>query len=180
MLDRGVTIHSEHPFLPADGERNPVRRFRGRMPSPVSVWTAARGGRRAGWTIASVLVADGDPAEVLGLLDEDSGLADLLADGGPVAISLLGGDHRGLADAFAEVTPAPGGPFRLGSWTETAWGPVLDGAPGWLGARLPSGAADHAGWALLVRAVIEHVEVADGDTDVLGYLRGRYRALAPS
>ena len=96
-----------------------MRRFRGRMPSPVSVWTAERAGRRAGWTVSSMLVADGEPAQVLGLVDEDSDLADLVTGGGPIAVSLLGGHHRGLADAFAGVTPAPGGAFRLGTWTET-------------------------------------------------------------
>ena len=86
MLDHCVTIHSEHPFLPPEGERSPVRRFRGRMPSPVSVWTAERDGRRAGWTVSSILVADGDPALVLGLVDEDSELADLVSGGGPIAV----------------------------------------------------------------------------------------------
>ncbi len=175
-----MTIHSEHPFLPPEGQRDPLRRFRGRMLQPVTVWTAARDRRRVGWTVSSVLVADGAPAEVIGLLDEDSGLADALEHGGPLAISLLGASHRGLADAFAELAPAPGGPFRLGSWIETDWGPVLADAPGWLGARLSSGPVDHAGWALLVRAEIEHVEVADGDGELLGSFRGRYRSLGPS
>jgi flavin reductase (DIM6/NTAB) family NADH-FMN oxidoreductase RutF len=170
-----VTIHSEHPFLPPEGDRNPVRRLRGRLPLPVSVWTAARGGRPAGWTVSSMLVADGEPPELLGLLDEDSDLADLLHDGGTVAVSLLGGAHRPLADAFAGLAPAPGGAFRMADWTDTDWGPVLADGPGWLGARITD-ATGKAGWTLLVRAVIEHVEVADA-ADVLGHLRGRYRVL---
>ena len=176
MFDHRVSIHSEHPFLPPEGERNPIRRFRGRMVLPVSVWTAVRGGRKAGWTVSSMIVADGEPAEVLGLLDEDATLADLLADGEAVAISLLGGGHRGLADAFAELAPAPGGPFTLGRWTDTAWGPVLADAPGWLGARL-SDTTSRAGWNLLLRAEIEHAEVAADADEVLGHLRGRYRTL---
>ncbi len=176
VFDHRMTIHSEHPFLPPDGDRNPVRRFRGRMVLPVSVWTAVRHGRRAGWTVSSMIVADGEPAEVLGLLDEDSTLADLVADGGAVAISLLGGGHRGLADAFAEMAPAPGGPFTLGRWTETEWGPVLADAPAWVGARL-SDATGRAGWTLLLRAEIEHVEVSVDADRVLTHLRGRYRSL---
>lgn len=176
MFDHRVTIHSEHPFLPPEEARNPVRRFRGRLSLPVSVWAADRNGRRAGWTVSSMLVADGEPAEVLGLLDEDADLADLLADGGTLTISLLGGVHRGLADAFAGVAPAPGGPFRLGHWSDTDWGPVLADAPAWLGARL-SDHEGHAGWTLLLRAVIEHVEIVDGADEVLGYLRGRYLTL---
>lgn len=173
-----MSIHSEHPFLPPDGERSTVRRLRGRLPLPVSVWTAVADGRPAGWTVSSMLVADGQPAQVIGLVDEDAELAEAAQQSRTVAISLLSWMHRGLADAFAGVAPAPGGLFRLGSWTDTAWGPVLEGAVGWVGARLVDGVPDHAGWALLLRAAIEHVEVADAPVDGdLAYLRGRYRRL---
>lgn len=172
-----MTIHSEHPFLPPDGERNQVRRLRGRMPAPVTVWTAELAGRRVGWTVSSVLVADGQPAELLGLLDEDSDLADAVLETRAFAVSLLGGTHRALADAFAGVAPAPGGVFRLGSWRETAWGPVLTDAAGWLGARMLAGQPEHAGWALVIRAEVEHVELGEPATDVLAHLRGRYRSL---
>jgi flavin reductase (DIM6/NTAB) family NADH-FMN oxidoreductase RutF len=128
-----------------------------------------------------MLVADGEPAVLLGLVDEDSALVELVGDvageAGHVAVSLLGWTHRGLADAFAGVAPAPGGPFRLGSWTDTTWGPVLADASAWLGGRLVD-VTTHAGWSLLLRAEIEHVEVGTDPADgVLGYLRGRYRAL---
>jgi flavin reductase (DIM6/NTAB) family NADH-FMN oxidoreductase RutF len=147
------------------------------MPLPVSVWTAEQSGTRAGWTISSLMVADGNPAIVLGLLDEDSSLADLLSAGGKVAINLLRWSHRGLADAFAGAAPAPGGPFRLGSWRESEWGPVLIDAAGWIGGRLLD-TSEHAGYALLVRAEVEHVEVSPDSADgVLGYFRGRYFAL---
>ena len=172
-----MTIHSEHPFRPPEDDRNPLRRFRGRMPLPVSVWAATRGGRRAGWTVSSLVVADGEPAVALGLVDEDSDLADLLADSGPVAVSLLDWSHRGLADAFAGIGPAPGGPFRLASWVETEWGPVVADAPGWLGGRLLD-VTTRAGWSLLLRAEIQQVAVGpDPGAGMLGYLRGRYRAL---
>lgn len=171
-----MTIHSEHPFLPADGERDPLRRLRGRMAAPVTVWTTELDGRRAGWTVSSLLLADGRPSQLVGLLDEDSELADAMLRTRTVAVSVLGGQHRGLADAFAGLMPAPGGPFRLGHWRDTAWGPVLEDAVGWLGARLLAGEPERAGWALLVRAEIEQVEL--GDTgEVLAHLRGRYRAL---
>ena len=153
------------------------------MSAPVSVWAAGDGTGRTGWTLSSFLVADGEPAEVLGLLDEDSALADRLKSADPVrkatlTVNLLGWAHRGLADAFAGVAPAPGGPFTLGSWRQSDWGPVLDGAPGWLGARLLGG-PQQAGWSLLVRAVVEHVEIGPEPADgMLSYLRGRYRAVS--
>lgn len=124
------------------------------------------------------MVGDGDPAEVIGLVDEDSDLADLALRTRTVAVSVLGWAHRGMADAFAGTAPAPGGPFRLGSWTDTDWGPVLDDAVGWIGARLRPGQPDHAGWGLLFRATIEKVEVsAAADAVVMTHLRGRYRRI---
>jgi flavin reductase (DIM6/NTAB) family NADH-FMN oxidoreductase RutF len=178
-----VTIHADHPFATPEGDRNPLRRWRGRMAAPVSVWAAGDQAGRTGWTLSSFLVADGEPPEVLGLLDEDSALADRLTSrsAGPDArltVNLLGWAHRGLADAFAGTAPAPGGPFTLGSWQPSDWGPVLADAPGWLGARL-AGEPQPAGWSLLVRAVVEHIELGPEPTDgMLGYLRGRYRALS--
>ena len=178
-----MTIHSTHPFATPEPDRDPVRRLRGRMPAPVSVWAAGQGAGRAGWTLSSFLVVDGDPAEVLGVLDEDSALAEQLTAAGPVSgrpltVNLLGWHHRGLADAFAGVAPAPGGPFTLGRWRDSDWGPVLDDAPGWLGVRLRS-VPDHAGWSLLVRGTVDHVELGDDPAEgMLAYVRGRYRAVS--
>ena len=147
------------------------------MPAAVSVWLAERDGRRAGWTLSSFLVAQGEPGEVVGIVDEDSDLADLLEPGTPVTVNLLGWSHRALADAFAGVAPAPGGAFRLAEWRDTAWGPVLADASAWLGARLTT-TPDHAGWGLLVRAVVEHVEIPDEPVPpMLMVARGRYPAV---
>jgi flavin reductase (DIM6/NTAB) family NADH-FMN oxidoreductase RutF len=187
-----VTIHSTHPFATPEPERDSLRRLRGRMPAPVSVWAAGQGAGRTGWTLSSFLVVDGEPAEVVGVLDEDSALAERLVaspvfipggtppepHGVVFTVNLLGWQHRGLADAFAGVAPAPGGPFTLGRWRDTDWGPVLDDAPGWLGVRLRS-VPDRAGWNLLVRATVDHVELgAEPDGGMLAYVHGRYRAVS--
>jgi len=174
----GVTIHHSHPFAVGEQDRNPLRRFRGRMASPVSIWAATAHGTRAGWTLSSFLVADGDPGEVIGLIDEESPLADVLAESPTLTISLLGWGQRALADAFAGVAPAPGGSFALSNWQDTDWGPVLENSLGWIGARLKAD-PDHAGWGLLLRAVVERVEIQpDAADDLLCYVRGRYRSLS--
>ncbi len=167
------------------------------MPSPVSIWTSTAGGTRTGWTLSSFLVADGAPAQVIGILDEDSDLAAQLTstpsrspelvegpeppelvEGPRFVVNLLGWPHRNLADAFAGVAPAPGGVFKLGRWVDTAWGPSLADAPGWLGARLVT-PIDHAGWGLLVRGVVEHVQIGpEAEEGLLAYLRGRYRSVS--
>ena len=82
-----------------------------------------------------------------------------------------------VADAFAGIGPAPGGAFKLADWHDSDWGPVLDDGPGWLGARVAAEPA-HAGWGLLVRATIEHIEIGPDPADgLLGYVRGRYQSI---
>jgi hypothetical protein len=54
---------------------------------------------------------------------------------------------------------------------------VLENSLGWIGARLVPH-VDHAGWGLLLRAVVERVELQAEPTDeLLYYVRGRYRSL---
>ena len=170
-----VTIHDTHPFAPAGPQRRPVRRFRGRLPAPVTIWAASTGTGPVGLTVSSMLVADGEPGEIVGLIDPAADVFDALLDTQRWAVSLLTYRDRHLSDAMAGLEPAPGGPFRLAQWRDTDWGPVLATAPGWLGARLLIEPVE-AGWSMLVRGVIEHVEIDEAVTPV-AYVRGRYREL---
>lgn len=168
-----MTIHDEHPFLPPEDERDAVRRLRGRLGGTVSLWTCGAGRDRAGLTVSSLMVAQGDPGHLLALVDPDSDLGEALRDGGPAVVQLLEWSHRDLADAFAGVAPAPGGVFRLGSWTETAWGPLLDGASAWAGVRVASDPVQ-VGWSLLLDGVVEHVVIGE-ERQPLVHRRGRYQ-----
>jgi flavin reductase (DIM6/NTAB) family NADH-FMN oxidoreductase RutF len=167
-----VSIHSSHPFLEPESERDPVRRLRGRLGGAVTLWTAGAGAGRAGLTVSSVLVAPGEPARVLGLLDPDSDLVDAVRSTGTAVVALLGWEHRALADAFAGVAPAPGGPFRLGEWQETPWGPLLAGVAGWAGLRVAPRTTE-VGWSVLVDGVVEEVVIGE-ETAPLVHRRGRY------
>jgi flavin reductase (DIM6/NTAB) family NADH-FMN oxidoreductase RutF len=173
-----MTIHSDHPFLPPDEDRDPLRRLRGRVGSTVSLWTAGVGADRAGLTVSSYLVAAGDPGRVVALLHPESDLLERLEESGAAVLSLLEWRHRDLADAFAGTMPAPGGPFRLGEWESTDWGPRLASAPTWAGLRLDRGATHDVGWSRLVEATIEHVAVGDEGTPLV-HRRGRYLRPAP-
>ena len=168
-----MTIHGEHPFLPAEPDRNPVRRFRGRLASPVTLWTSEYAGERAGLTVSSLLVANGEPGSIVGLIDPDSELWDTLSDSGRAVVALLSDEHRTLADAFGYVAPAPGGPFKLGSFEPSEWGPVLAGTT-WAGCSLVEQVA--LGWGLQVRLEIAQVSVPEGADDAGGLVhrRGRY------
>ena len=172
-----MTIHSEHPFATPEGERDALRRFRARRVSPVTVWAAGDGQSRAGLTVSSILVADGDPAHLLGLVDEDSTFADALPRTELFTVSVLTARHQRVAEVFAGLEPSPGGMFRTGDWTATPWGPRLTDASAWVGCRLVWPEPPHAGWALLVDGTVEHVELADDDPAPLGRRRGRYLEL---
>ncbi|KRC63592.1 hypothetical protein ASE12_01705 [Aeromicrobium sp. Root236] len=168
-----MTIHSDHPFVPAEGDRDQLRRVRGRLPAPVTVWATGEGTRRRGLTVSSLLLAAGDPDRVLGLIDPDSDFWE--AEPNTWTVNVLGAEHRFLADAFAGTAPAPGGPFTLGDWTDSEWGPVLTGTAGWIGVRRDADEPREVGWGLLVEGIVESVAV--GEADALVHLRGRYRDL---
>jgi flavin reductase (DIM6/NTAB) family NADH-FMN oxidoreductase RutF len=163
-----VTIHASHPFADPD---DPVRRFRGRVGGRVTLWTSGVGAARAGLTVSSVLVAAGEPAAVLALLDPDSDLAGRLRTTGTAVAQLLEWRHRDLAEAFAGRLPAPGGAFRMSRFEDTPWGPLLADAPGWAGLELSD--ARPVGWSLLVETVVRSLVVGDED-EPLVHRRGRY------
>lgn len=163
-----MTIHSGHPFPTPD---DPVRRLRGRQGGSVSLWTAGDADERAGLTVTSWMVAGGSPGRMLALLDPDADLTDLLLDTGRGVVQLLGWDDRGLADAFAGAAPAPGGPWRTTSWTDTDHGPRLAHATTW--ALLTVETDAEVGWSRLVTCTLDEVVVGEDD-EPLVHRRGRY------
>jgi flavin reductase (DIM6/NTAB) family NADH-FMN oxidoreductase RutF len=164
-----VTIHAEHPF--SDPEPDPVRRFRGRVGGTVSLWTSGEGGDRAGLTVTSFVVAAGEDARALALLDPDADLTERLLATGRAVVHLLGREHRDLAEMFAGTAPAPGGMFRQAEFVTTEWGPRLATAGTWGGVRLES--QQEVGWSMLVTTVLEHLEIG-ADDEPLQHRRGRY------
>jgi flavin reductase (DIM6/NTAB) family NADH-FMN oxidoreductase RutF len=163
-----MTIHSSHPFA---SEPDPVRRFRGRLGGAVTLWTAGDATGRAGLTVASVMVANGTPGRLLGLVDPEADLLEVLGRTGRGVVSLLEWSDRDLADAFGGVSPAPGGPFTLGSWTATSHGPALLDRTHAL-VRLES--IQEVGWSVLVTAAVDDVVMVE-DRSPLEHRRGRYQ-----
>lgn len=169
-----MTIHREHPFATPEDERGPVRRLRGRLAVPVTLWTAGEDTDRAGLPVASIMVADGEPGRILGLIDPESEVYSTLTAAGRFVVTVLEAGQERISDEFADLVPVPGGAFRNHSWTPTDWGPVLTGATTWAGCRFD--AARPCGWGSLVEATIEYVELGAGEP--LVYHRGRYRTLS--
>ena len=166
-----MTIHTTHPFLEPEGDRDPVRRLRGRMGATVSLWTAGSGHDRAGLTVSSWLVAGGEPGRVLALLDPDADLTDVLLATGRGVVQLLAWEDRDLADVFAGTAPAPGGPWRLAEWVETDHGPRLAHATTWATIEVESEV--EVGWSRLVTCRLVDVAIGE-DGDPLVHRQGRY------
>ncbi len=165
-----MTIYDQHPFL--DPEPDPARRLRGRLGGQVSLWTSGvLGTGPAGLTVSSLLVATGEPAYLVGLLDPDSDLSDTLQRTGVAVVQLLQWQDRGLAEEFAGLSPAPGGPFTRAPFVDTAWGPRLERATTWAGVRLRD--VRVLGWSSEVTCLIEHLDVGE-DGSPLVHRRGRY------
>lgn len=157
-----MTIHSGHPFAPSPEDQDQARLLRSRLPAPVSIWTSAKGQRREGWTISSFLVATGDPAEMVVLVNEEADWWDMFRTTRRATVNVLGPGQGWISDVFARVAPSPGGPFRTGEWTDHDAGPRLVGAAGWAEVTLLDDDPPDAGWGRLVRARIDAIELPDG------------------
>jgi flavin reductase (DIM6/NTAB) family NADH-FMN oxidoreductase RutF len=121
--------------------------------------------------VTSFLVAAGERARLLALLDPDADLTETLLATGAGVVHLLAWEHRDLAEMFAGTAPAPGGMFSHAEFEQTDWGPRLASAASWAGVRLE--AEQQVGWSTLVTTVVEQLEVGDGH-DALRHHRGRF------
>lgn len=173
-LGRPSGLSSEDPFATPPDERRLDRRFRGRLVAPVTVWTAGSKERCAGLTVSSLLVAEGEPAQVLGLLDPLSELFDVLVERGGFVVHVLDTADQRLAGLFAGAYPVD--PFEEVETTDTEFGPRIGGTRHCLGCRLAG--SEELGFQMLVRGRIEALEVvADAGQPLVRY-RGRYRQLS--
>jgi len=163
------------PFAAPPEDRRPDRRFRGRLVAPVTVWTAGAEDRRAGLTVSSLLVAEGDPAVVLGLLDPLSDLFDLVVERGSFVVHVLEAGEQRIAGMFAGAYPVD--PFEEVETVDGEFGPVIAGTRHILGCRL--GGSEEIGFQMLVRGRAAAIEIEDGSGLPLVRYRGRYRKLAP-
>ncbi len=166
-------IHFEHPFLTPLHERDPARRFRGRLAAPVTVWTSGATTGRGGLTVSSLLVAEGEPALILGLLSDVSELWAALQRSGTFVVHVLDHTQRDLSERFALRTPAPGGLFSGLDVSESQWGPVLADVSTRAYCRVEG--VSSVGYSHLVTGSIERLDLDEDFHDPLVYFRGRYR-----
>lgn len=174
MPDDGV--HYENPFTTPPERRTPARRLRGRLAAGVTIWTAGSRETPVGLTVSSLLIVDGDPAEVVGAIGETSALWDAIHESRAFVVHIVDASERTAADVFAGLRPHPGGPFAGVEVEQSEFGPVLPFAAVRAFCRFTR--ADPAGYQHLVHGEIARVEAGTLD-DPLLYFRGSYRRLAP-
>jgi flavin reductase (DIM6/NTAB) family NADH-FMN oxidoreductase RutF len=171
----GEIHEGEHPFIRPEADRDPVRRFRGRLAAPVTIVTAGDDVGRAGLTVSSLMLAEGEPGSVHFLLGPTADVCDAIERTDRLVVHILAQQHRTLSEVFAGRRPSPGGPFVGIAVTDTDWGPALDDIAD---RALCSGISIvEQGYSLLVSAEIDEVSVADL-VDPLTYFRGSYRTLS--
>jgi 3-hydroxy-9,10-secoandrosta-1,3,5(10)-triene-9,17-dione monooxygenase reductase component len=169
-----IRVGNRPPFAVPPERRSPARRLRGRLVAPVTVWTAGQPPGGAGLTVSSVLVAEGQPARLLGLIDPTSALWEAVQETGVFVVHVLAAGDRALAERFSEVRPPIRGPFERLEVAESPWGPVLGGSRPRAACRLAGSAP--VGYAELVEGEIEQLDLPDLE-DPLAYLHGRYRSV---
>jgi 3-hydroxy-9,10-secoandrosta-1,3,5(10)-triene-9,17-dione monooxygenase reductase component len=176
-FDDGVSrIGGSDPFATPLEERDPVRRLRARLMAPVTVWTAYNNAERpAGITISSVLVAEGDSPEVLGLVDPLSALWSAIEETSRFIVHVLAADQVRVAEKFA--LRIPGNPFEGEELIATEWGPALRAVTTRVACSLVS--STEAGYALLVRARLAEFVLDESNARPLAYYRGDYFTAGP-
>ncbi|HTW09249.1 MAG TPA: flavin reductase [Acidimicrobiales bacterium] len=173
----GAGLHYGDPWAGPPEARDPLRRLRGHLVMPVTVWlapTPATGEDLVGLTVSSVLMSAGEPAMLAGVIAPTSELADAVATGpGRFVVHVLGSQHRRLALHFAGVTPAPS---EMLAHRTSLHGPLLDIVADRALCRTASVKA--FGWSLLVEAQVEAVEVGRAG-EALAWYHAEFRVLAP-
>ena len=174
MTDTTGGIHSEHPFATPEEDRDPVRRFRGRLAAPVTIATASSKETRAGLTVSSILVADGEPARVVFLVGPTSDFYEAMSGSGRFVVHVLEKPHRNIGDRFAGLVPSPGGPFAGLEVFDGHWGPELVEIRTRLYCTFESGT--DSTYHIVVEGFVDRTDLHDL-IEPLVYYRGRYRGL---
>jgi flavin reductase (DIM6/NTAB) family NADH-FMN oxidoreductase RutF len=169
-------IHSEHPFRPAPDDRDPARRFRGRLAAGVTIVTTGTESNRTGLTVSSLLVIEGDPALVHLVVGPTSDLWAVAAETGRFIIHICRHDDTRLADVFAGLAPSPGGMFANLASEQSEWGPVLTDLPD--RAYCTHTTAEEAGWSGLIVGRVDRVELTNL-LDPMVHFRSGYHRLYP-
>jgi flavin reductase (DIM6/NTAB) family NADH-FMN oxidoreductase RutF len=169
-------IHSEHPFKPGPDDRDPARRFRGRLAAGVTIVTSGQEDERTGLTVSSLLLIEGDPPMAYLVVGPTTDLWATAAETGRFIVHVCRHEDVRLADVFAGLAPSPGGTFTNVATEQTGWGPVLTDLRDRAYCTFQS--SQESGWSGLIVGRVDRVELSDLSDPMVHY-RSAYRRLAP-
>ena len=170
----GTVTSSSNPFVPPIEEREPLRRFRGRLAAPVTIVTAGAETGRAGLTVSSLFVIEGEPGRIHLVVGPVTDLWDAIERTGRCVVHIAQARHRGVADVFAGLRPSPGGPFAAVETIASEWGPVITDMPDRAYCRTLS--LSEAGWSGVIETEVDRVELSEGERPLVHH-RGSYLGL---
>jgi 3-hydroxy-9,10-secoandrosta-1,3,5(10)-triene-9,17-dione monooxygenase reductase component len=176
MDDNGVRKVGDDPFAVPVDQRDPARRFRGRLPAAVTVWTASfADGRATGITVSSLLVAEGEPPAVLGLIGTLTNFWDAVRESKRFVVHVLSEDQRRVADEFAGRYTQVNFTEGWSAADESEWGPTLRAVT--TRAYCGLGGFMESGYFLLVRGDVDHFDIDDPAPAPLVHYRGGYSGI---
>ncbi len=167
----GASLRYGNPWADPPQARDPLRRWRGHLVLPVTIWLADGGDGAApvGLTVSSLLVGQGEPAVLAGVISPSTDLADALsAPSSQFVVHLVGAGQRRLAQHFAGELPAP--PELLAT-RPGPHGPVLEALGDRVFCRVTS--SKPFGWSVLVEAEVTDVDVG-GTGKALAWYHGAF------
>jgi 3-hydroxy-9,10-secoandrosta-1,3,5(10)-triene-9,17-dione monooxygenase reductase component len=168
----GAALRYGNPWADPPSDRDPIRQARARLPAPVTVWTAGDT-EWAGLTVSSLVLAQGEPGRLVGLVGPDTDWAEAVERTGVFVVHLLVDrpEHRRLAQHFAgslradpelvQVSPSPHGPRLLE-------------VPDQLACRVIS--HHSCGWSELYEAEVDEARLGPARPGLLWY-RGEFHRL---
>lgn len=169
-----MAIHSDNPFVDDPDSRDPVRRFRGRLNAPVTIFTAGDADDPTGLTVSSLMVIEGEPGRVEAVVGPTTDLWETAEETGRFVIHICNDQHRALAGVFAGLRPSPGGIFAGLEVSQSDWGPVIADLTDRAYCTFES--RREVGYSGLFTGWIDQIEAADL-TNPLAYFRGRFHTL---
>ena len=127
-----------------------------------------------GITVSSLVVVEGEPAWVLGLVGPLTDFHDGLVESRRFVAHVLGAGDRRLAELFAGRYPSRD-PFEGLDVRPTAFGPVVEH----LGNRAFCEVVEltEVGYSILVRGRVDHLELEAAPARPLAFYRGAYAGL---
>lgn len=155
----GASLRYGNPWAGPPQARDPLRRWRGHLVLPITIWLAggAAGEAPVGLTVSSLVVGQGEPPVLAGVISLSTDLADAVSvASAEFVVHLVGAGQRRLAQHFAGELPAP--PELLAT-TLSPHGPVLEVLGDRIFCRVTS--SKPFGWSLLVEAEVAEVEVGE-------------------